>query len=353
MDQLQQRRLTQITYCSRRLAAESEGREQLFSILTEAGYSVKQMDDGHGEPANCNILWIQGNANWFPKTCRSLVQRASSKRPFTLIWHSEPLPMPRSAGLPAPKLSLRELVKILLRDRRATDIYTNASRLRRLANQGLPDLLVVSTLNRQEFLAEQGIPSHWVPLGYHPSRSGKWLGLNRDIDVLFLGTMNVPRRRRIVRHLRQRGMPVETRGDWFDPNCWGEPRTQLLNRTRILLNLQRYPGELSGSRLILGMANKALVISEPICLPAPYIPGKHFIEAKVDEMPEVIHHYLAHPEACEPVIEEGFRLVTQEVTLERSVAKILHLIDGKAGALDERDGSSKLLALGLKPRHNR
>jgi hypothetical protein len=92
------------------------------------------------------------------------------------------------------------------------------------------------------------------------------------------------------------------------------------------------------------MANKALVISEPIYLPAPYVPGKHYIEAKVDEMPEVIHHYLTHPEACEPVIEEGFRLVTQEVTLERSVAKILHLIGEKSLAMVGGDRSNHILA---------
>ncbi len=71
MDQLQQRRLTQIKYCSRHLAAESEGRDQLLSILTEAGYSVKVMDDGLWEPATVDLLWIQGDG-FFLRICRKI-----------------------------------------------------------------------------------------------------------------------------------------------------------------------------------------------------------------------------------------------------------------------------------------
>jgi spore maturation protein CgeB len=74
------------------------------------------------------------------------------------------------------------------------------------------------------------------------------------------------------------------------------------------------------------MANKALVISEPIYNSAPYIPGKHYISATIEEMPEVIAYYLAHDHEREYIANEGHRFVTQEVTMARSVSQILELI---------------------------
>ena len=117
----------------------------------------------------------------------------------------------------------------------------------------------MQTLDRREFLAERGISAHWVPLGYDASR-GYDMGLPRDIGVLFLGTLNVPRRRQILERLRSRGVNLAVMGSPSDPACWGENRTRLLNRTKILLNLARSPGQLPDTRRILGMANRALVI---------------------------------------------------------------------------------------------
>jgi hypothetical protein len=270
-------------------------------------------------------MWIQGNANWFPVICRQLAAKPKPERPRVILWHSEPLPPPKAAGLPWPRLYWREIVKILCRDARATDVYTNYFRLRRLAQKGLPDLLVASTLGRRAFLVERGIPAHWVPLGYEPSH-GHDLSLPRDIDVLFLGDLNIPRRRRIITRLRRRGVNLLAMGSWSDPAYWGENRTRLLNRAKIFLNLQRYAGDLAGLHLILGMANKALVISEPIYHPAPYVPGQHYISATIEEMPQVIRYYLTHDAERECVVNEGYRFVTQELTMARSVSRILGLL---------------------------
>jgi hypothetical protein len=205
-------------------------------------------------------------------------------------------------------------------------VYTNYFRLRHLVQQGLPDLLVVSTPGRREFLAERGITAYWVPLGYHPSQHGHPMGLVREVDVLFLGALEIPRRSRLIRRLRRRGVDLLTMGSWSDPACWGENRTRLLNRTKILLNIHRYPGELSGLRLILGMANKALVISEPMYSPGHYVPGTHYVSATIEEMPQAIDYYLTHDEERGRIVDEGHRLVSQEVTLAQSVSRILELI---------------------------
>lgn len=297
----------------------------ITSLLEEAGHAVTQKGDEPFDPVANHIIWMLGSANRFPMVCRQLAATPQAERPLVLLWHTELLPPPKAAGLPWPRLALWEITRILRRDPRATDVYTNYFRLWRLARKKIPDLLVAPTLDRREFLAERGISAQWVPLGYDSSR-GCDLGLPRDIGVLFLGALNVPRRRKILERLRRCGVNLLVMGSPSDPACWGENRTRLLNRTKILLNLARSPGQLPDTRLILGMANRALVISEPIYNPAPYEPGRHYVSATLEEMPEVIAYYLTHESERERIANEGHRLVTQEVTMSRSVSHILELI---------------------------
>jgi len=298
----------------------------LRACLQEAGHEVfTAYEDATAEWQDADLLWMQGNANWFPLACRQL-QRMESKRPRVVLWHTEPLPPRPGSGFQSSSLHLREIVKMLLRHKQATDPYTNAARLRKLQRIGLPDILAVSARSRQEFLASRGIESHFVPLGYSGEAQGRLLGLPRDIDVLFLGTMQVPRRRRLVAQLRRAGIDVQTEGGWTDPKAWNEDRTRLLNRTKILLSLQRHPGEFTGMRMLLGMSNGAMVLSEPIDLPDPYVPGLHYIEAPAEQMPAVIRHCLEHPEERERIAAEGNRLM-KELTMRASVERILELIE--------------------------
>jgi hypothetical protein len=315
-----------ITICYRPVPAMMGKPHTTASALIEAGYQVTQVMDGRLDLTPDRIVWILGNANWFPAICRQLIDTPKPERPPVIIWHCEPLPPPKASGLPWPRPYLREIARVILRPKKATDIYTNYFRLRRLAQRGVPDLLVASTLSRYEFLTERGMAAHWVPLGYAAPVHGRDMSLSRDIDILFLGTLDVPRRNRQLERLRRKGIDVSIVGSWFDPACWGESRARLLNRTKILLNISRHPGNLSDSRLILGMANKALVISEPMYNPAPFVPGQHYVSADVDEMPEAVRYYLAHEDERQRIVDEGYRLVTQEATAAHSASRILELL---------------------------
>ena len=312
-------------YIGGKAAATKEGPNfSISSMLADAGYRATEVPDEGREFAPDDLLFLRGSANWFPKLWRTLEHTPDDRRPLVVFWQTEPLPQPSSAGLPRPRLHAREIAKILLRDPNATDVYTNDRRLRRLHRRSLPHVLAVSSLDGADYLLERAITAAHVPLGYLPSH-GRDLGLERDIDVLFLGALNVPRRRRLLRRLRARGIDVMAEGSWRDPAFWGENRTQLINRAKIFLNLQRYPGAFSGRRLILGMANKALVVSEPFTSPAPYVPGKHFVGAPFEELAAVIERYLADERARRQIVEAGHAFVTQELTMVRSVGRILEL----------------------------
>jgi hypothetical protein len=316
-----------ITVCYRPIQALKKEQHLVTLLLRQAGYRVIQVDNQRLNIEKNDILWIMDNANWFPAVCRQLEILPQVERPFTVIWHTEPLPPPKSAGIAHPHLHFREIVKVLLKHRQATDVYTNHSRLRALKEKKIPDLLVISTPARQQFLAENGIDSTYVPLGYHRSEYGYDMSLTRDIDVLFLGALFIPRRKKLLKALHRQGINLVTRGSWSDPALWGDDRTRLLNRTRIFLNLQRYASDLSGVRFLLGMANRTMVISEPVYEPGVYVPGKHFISASPDEMPRLIEYYLSHEDERERIASAGYELVTRELTMERSINTILNLIE--------------------------
>jgi Glycosyl transferases group 1 len=290
--------------------------------LGELGCDVRILPEEALEPVGADLVWASGSANWFPGAYRRLVETPPGECPPVVLWHTELLPFARSAGQKLEPLHLREVATVLLRDPGATDPRTNFRALRRWLEHGLPDLLVVTTREKQEFLAEQGIAAEFVPAGYHHSL-GRDLDLERDIDVLFLGALDVPRRERILRRIRRAGVEVRAVGGWGDPAFWGENRTHLLNRAKILLNLPRHPGLLSGKRMILGMANKALVISERVHLPEPYVAGEHYVSATLDAMPEAIRGYLADEGERRRITENAYRFVTEELTMSRSVSSIL------------------------------
>jgi hypothetical protein len=105
----------------------------------------------------------------------------------------------------------------------------------------------------------------------------------------------------------------------------------LLNRTKILLNFPRRPGLLSGMRMVLGMANGALVIGEPVYMPSPFEPGRHYVEAPIDEIPAAVERWLEDEPGRLAMTEEARRFVTEEHRHERSVATVL---DAAAAALE-------------------
>ena len=292
-------------------------------LLLGHHHRVLQTQDTRLHLDDVDVVLFLENCRWFPTIMGQLTERAG--RPLAVVWHWEPLPMPKAAGIPPPSLSLRERAKVVLGDVRATDAYTNLSHLLELDRHGFPDLLLVSSQAWQESLAEHDVTAHWLPYGYEAGFGTATAG-PRDIEALFLGALEVPRRKRLIKQLRRSGIDVLAKGSWFDKTCWGKERTRLINRAEAFINIQRYRGELSAHRLILGMANKSLVVSEPIYRPAPFVPGEHYVEADVDDMPAVLRYYRTHRAERDRIVERAHRFVTGELTMEAAVSRIVSLV---------------------------
>jgi hypothetical protein len=87
--------------------------------------------------------------------------------------------------------------------------------------------------------------------------------------------------------------------------------------------------------MLLGMANKALIISEPIYNSDPYVSGKHYVTATLEEMPGVIDYYLTHPEERAAITEAAHRYITKELKL-KTMPRLFDLIDTARRARAER-----------------
>ena len=291
------------------------------NAIRAAGLALAVANDATFDPLVADLVWVQGNVNWFPRARSLLAGLGPQTRPAVMVWHSEPLPFPKNSGFPNPRLSLREIGKIALRDKRATDAYTNFFRLRQLRGRHALDLIIVSSRSRQSFLAEKGIPSRFIPLGFHRGM-GERLDLERDIDVLFIGALDDSRHRRAIRFLRRNGISVHAVGSWSSNEFWGDARTRLINRAKIFLNIQRHAGQYSGYRMLLGMGNGAMVVSEPVHDPFPYEPRVHYVSTDLESMPETILRYLSDERARTAIADAGHTFATHSLTMELSMREI-------------------------------
>ena len=194
---------------------------------------------------------------------------------------------------------------------------------------GLVDTLFVSLEPRQTFLAGHGVPSLFVPVGYHPDWGSLLEETERDIDVVFLG--NITRRRRAL--LQDMEQALEKAGFTLkvvNQDCYGDVRTQLLNRSKILLNLNTFPWESPGMRMLMAMSCKAMVVSEHAENTAPYIEGTHFRMAARNELVDLVVSCLKDEAGRLGIADQAYRYVTEENTLANVMRMALESPSGAA-----------------------
>ena len=274
-------------------------------------------------------------------TVRKLGQFPPGRRPAFVWWLTENTPDPRlpawlvRAGsslrlaadvwlFPGPSWLPDRVKRTLLRGHRLRIL----GQLRRALRDGVLDLLVATCTSRATYYARNGFNTVVAPLGYHPVY-GCDLQLVRDVPVAFLGNMDAPRRHKLLHPLIQaletRGVPVKMETSLYD-----EDRTRFLNRTRILLNVLRAPQDFVGQRFMLGAANKALVVSEPVLDADPFVPGKHLVVTPLERMAEMVLYYLDHEAERRSIVEEAHQFVRNELTISRMVGRILEGVrDGR------------------------
>lgn len=106
--------------------------------------------------------------------------------------------------------------------------------------QGWLDILFEFSEYFTNYLNKIGIPAIFIPWGAHPD----WyenLGVKRDIDVLWMGSWRTRKRRNTFNQLKSKLEPLGVKFFIADnevhPFIYGKLRTELLNRSKITLNL--------------------------------------------------------------------------------------------------------------------
>jgi hypothetical protein len=200
--------------------------------------------------------------------------------------------------------------------------------------KGWLDLLVEASQVYAKLDYAHGIPAVFVPWG----TCSQWhadLKLERDIDVLWFGKRRTKRRSDLIdsirRELQAQGVKMMVVDGVERPYIFGEERTEILNRTKITINLLTQPYEyVCPFRFHVVAGNRCMVISEPEPNHHPAcIPGKHLITSHADEMVEKILYYLSHEDERKQIAENAYQLVTQELTLANSLRSILRLAEDK------------------------
>ena len=169
------------------------------------------------------------------------------------------------------------------------------------------------------------MPSIHVSMGYGPTRSlGELCSVERNIDVLFLGSLpgiTARKREKALRkletELRTRGVKLTIVSDWVT----SAQRTELLNQTKILLNLIRLPEDWNGHRLLLGAANGAMTISETMVDKEPFVDGVHIATGSRDELPELISYYLKNDVERQRITMNAADLVTTSLTMKSGLSR--------------------------------
>ncbi|HUG98262.1 MAG TPA: hypothetical protein VMQ83_03725 [Gammaproteobacteria bacterium] len=276
----------------------------------------------------------------FPRISPDMLARPKAAR--RILWLEEPLP-PVAGRLrrglrratppvrlvdPLHTLASRAGLGSVTRDWRERTAI-GRERLRMMASlrsaQSAFDEYVVTTETHRRSLAAEGLTSRVVHLGYHPLWAGRLVEADapRDIALLSFGQVH-PRTRREGAHARlAAGLPPEMTLR-VERNVYGDERAALLNRTRIVVDIQRVPGNFASIRMMLAAAAGAAYVSEPIDDAGPWISGLHYLSSPLDEMPSLLGALLADEQRRRALVAESQRLITEKLSLTDALRAILH-----------------------------
>jgi hypothetical protein len=169
---------------------------------------------------------------------------------------------------------------------------------------------------------------HFVPWGTPPAWHAD-LKLERDIDVLWMGKRRGGRRSDLIDRVRselaRHGVNMYVADGVEHPFIFDDERTQLLNRTKLVLNIKtRWYNSAFTFRFHTVAGNRALVVSEPFLTHVSRIrAGEHYAVAPPDQLTEKLLYLLTHEDERRLMAENAYRLVTTEMTLGESVRKLM------------------------------
>jgi hypothetical protein len=196
--------------------------------------------------------------------------------------------------------------------------------------RGWLNILADSSRIYAQLNANRGMPTVYVPWGATPSVYAD-LGLERDIDVLWMGKRGTRRRSQLLDQVRQelRSYDVEMHvaDNEENPFIFGETRTRFLNRAKICLNLTRTWYDDNFSRFAFAAPNRCLIVSEPLLPHCPdFEAGNHYVSAPIDKLAQSIVYYLSHADERRAIVDNAYQLVTTRLSFRSSMARLMDAV---------------------------
>lgn len=315
----------------------------VMDSLVKAGYEVVVWQDEKDFDNACCLLMI-GVGEWGINEHGAMLEAAGKRGIRRILWQMETLPPPdlppsrladfllqngpdRTTGLRRflEGMACQRLAKQcrdqtwnadgLFVPRRFSLPFREARKLIAMWQGRLIDEIIVSLGTRQEFLATRNVPARFMPFGYHPMLGRPLTGIARDLDVVFLGTRHPKRAillEQIGRGLAERGYKLTI----VDKACYGEERTMLLNRAKILLFLRNYPWEMPRLRMIMAMGCKAAIVTDSFADTAPFRPGEHFVMSPPPELLDALLSQLANDRSRMETAERAYAFVSRSLRMD-------------------------------------
>lgn len=318
----------------------------ISDILSKLGHEVIAFEYSETIPQGLDVIFTYGPFGSLAPLGKQLIALPKDKRPFFILWMTEQLANPmipewfhypfsiiRSKieqysykkernGSWALKPRMRWGTKHAHRFRYYGDLHW-------LQKAGVLSVLAVGSQWIAEFLRKRGIDAMVAYVGVHPDWYAD-LEIERDIQVLWLGSIGTDRRGKILEQVRAdleaRGIEIYIVDGVANPYVYGDKRTALLNRSKITLNLLRTKWDNHSIRFFLAAPNRCLVISEPTYPHIPLTPGEHYVEAPADELALTIRYYLENEAEQQRIADQAYQFVTTELTMENSLVSILSQI---------------------------
>lgn len=331
--------------------------DRFLAILNAIpGCSAFAVVDGDRRGLSSDLLILFRNARQFHGYAR-LLRSTRANRPIVAVWQLDPLPPPElDPGLEADALDRLRFSRLtsfsrLIAKARLGRIYkaiqqdgigphslacgndgVDIDMIRTVIEahafihhglaEGWIDRVFATTAGKQKFLADRGIASPMVPAGYDETY-GENYHRTRDIDVVFIGRLTKSYRRSRIEAIERELSALGLRCVIVGGNCHGEERTALLNNTKLVLHLHKYPWDTPWARWGIASSCGAAVISEPLRYSDPFKPGVHYLEAPYDNLSESIALAVREPDKLQEISQTCLSLMKKKTSAQKSLNTIV------------------------------
>lgn len=323
--------------------------EAISDELNALGYHPVHFQIGSPIPEKAEVVFSYGPYGNFLTIPRQLAQMHPEQKPVFVHWNTEGIPDPRipwklmslvskwrswlgrvqdsrngSAKFPGTERLFSLMESRMWRFRYLGDYYYALRR-------GWLDIFADTSAIYADIHRRHGLPTivaHW---GATP-RWYKDLGLERDIDVLWMGTRGTKRRSllldRVGTELKTHGVRIHIADGKENPFIFGDERIDYLNRSKITLNLTRTWYDDNFSRIALAAPNRSLIVSEPLLPHCPsLLAGTHYVSAPADSLAETILYFLNHEAERLSIIDNAYGLVTTKLVFRKSIKSIMDTVN--------------------------